>query len=350
VGIPRALTRLALLIAVVLLAAACQGDDDSATSTTTTVVRTTTTSGASDSGSSSFDLIPTLVDQVQPSVVSVATNTGQGSGVVYDSDGFVITNHHVIDGAQTIAIVLANGDRLRAKLRASTDRYDIAVLEVDRDGLPAATFAKQLPQIGELALAMGNPIGFENSVTQGIVSGVHRAIPAGGSTPSLVDLIQTDAAISPGNSGGALVDDAAQVIGINVAYLPPQQGAVSLGFAIPAPVATEVAQQLIDTGKVDFAYVGIEPTQVTPELTEAFDLGTETGVLVGAVPEGGPADEAGIQEGDVIVKLDDREIEAVEDLFAELREHKPGETVTVTVMRGGEEKDVDVTLGQAGAS
>jgi serine protease DegQ len=287
---------------------------------------------------------------VQPSVVSVATDTGQGSGVVYDSDGFVITNRHVVDGAQTIAIVLANGDRVPAKLRASTDRYDIAVIEVEREGLPAATFAEQLPRVGELALAMGNPIGFENSVTQGIVSGLHRAVPAGGTTPALVDLIQTDAAISPGNSGGALVDDEARVIGINVDYLPPQQGAVALGFAIPAPVATEVAQQLIDTGEVEFAYVGIEPTQVTPELTEAFDLGTETGVLVGTVPEGGPADEAGIVQGDVIVKLDDRNIEVVEDLFAELRDHKPGDTVPVTVVRNGERRQVEVTLGEAGAS
>lgn len=340
--------RLAPLVAVVLLAAACQGDDEPDATATTTVVRTT--SGASPAGSGAFEQIPTIVDSVQPSVVSVVTDSGQGSGVVYDADGFVITNHHVVDGAQTIAIHLANGDRVPAKLRASTDRYDVAVLEVERDGLPAATFAKQLPDVGELALALGNPVGFENSVTQGIVSGVHREIPAGGSTPALVDLIQTDAAISPGNSGGALVDDQARVIGINVAYLPPTAGAVALGFAIPAPVATDVAEQLIETGKVEFAYLGIEPSQVTPELAEAFDLGMEVGVLVASLVEGGPAAKAGIGEGDVIVKLDDRDIELVEDLFSELREHKPGETIDVTVVRRGDRQELDLTLGEAGAS
>jgi S1-C subfamily serine protease len=136
------------------------------------------------------------------------------------------------------------------------------------------------------------------------------------------------------------------VIGINVAYLPPQQGAVSLGFAIPAPIAMNVARQLIETGEVEFAYLGIEPVQVTPQLGEAFDLGTGTGVLVQAVVPRGPADRAGVQARDVIVQMDDRKIELVEDVFAELRDHKPGEKVTVTVVRGGDRRDVDVTLGE----
>jgi S1-C subfamily serine protease len=242
--------------------------------------------------------------------------------------------------------VLASGETVPARLRASTDRFDIAVLDVDRENLEAATFATELPRVGSLAIAMGNPAGFENSVTAGIVSGLNREIPAGGQTPALVDLIQTDAAISPGNSGGALVDRDGRVIGINVAYLPPQQGAVSLGFAIPAPIAMNVARQLIETGEVEFAYLGIEPVQVTPQLGEAFDLGTGTGVLVQAVVPRGPADRAGVQARDVIVQMDDRKIELVEDVFAELRDHKPGEKVTVTVVRGGDRRDVDVTLGE----
>jgi S1-C subfamily serine protease len=334
---------LAPLIAIALLASGCNGGDGSSASTTT-VVTTTEASGSGD-----FDRIPSIVDQVQPSVVSVVTNLGQGSGVVYGGKGFVITNHHVAGTAQTIAVVLANGERVPAKLRASTDKYDIAVLEVDRDDLTAATFAHALPQVGALAIAIGNPIGFENSVTQGIVSGLNREIPAGGTTPSLVDLIQTDAAISPGNSGGALVDGDGEVIGINVAYLPPQSGAVSLGFAIPAPVAVSVADQLIETGRVRFAYLGILPAQITPELNQAFNLGSDTGVLVEQVVPGGPAAKAGIAKGDVIAELADRRIELVEDLFAELREHKPGEAVKVTVLRGGDRKTFDVTLGEAGA-
>jgi serine protease DegQ len=337
---------LASLLAVVALATACQGDDEPEATTTTTVVR----AGAPQTGDSGFDRIPELVDDVQPSVVSVVTDGGQGSGVVYDADGWIVTNHHVIAGAQSIEVVFADGDTVKAKLKASTDRFDIAVLEVDRESLPNARFARSLPDVGTLALAIGNPVGFENSVTQGIVSGLHRDIPAGGSTPALVDLIQTDAAISPGNSGGALVDDEGQVIGINVAYLPPQEGAVALGFAIPAPIATEVAQQLIDSGEVEVAYLGIQPQQVTPELAASFDLEARAGVLVSAVVEGGPAAKAGVERGDVVVQLDDRKLLLVEDLFAELRDHDPGDTVTLTVVRGDDRKKIEVTLGEAGGS
>jgi serine protease DegQ len=334
---------LAVMVVLALVAPACQGDDDSSGEPTTARTVTVSTGGSGDT----FEPVPQIVDQVQPSVVSVVTEQGQGSGVVFDADqGFVITNDHVAGNAGPLEIVLASGETVPARLRASTDRFDIAVLDVDRENLEAATFATELPRVGSLAIAMGNPAGFENSVTAGIVSGLNREIPAGGQTPALVDLIQTDAAISPGNSGGALVDRDGRVIGINVAYLPPQQGAVSLGFAIPAPIAMNVARQLIETGEVEFAYLGIEPVQVTPQLGEAFDLGTGTGVLVQAVVPRGPADRAGVQARDVIVQMDDRKIELVEDVFAELRDHKPGEKVTVTVVRGGDSRDVDVTLGE----
>ncbi len=337
----------ALLLATLFLAG-CQGDDGSSAAET----ETTTTTQASSSvlppalGSNSFDRIPAIVDRMQPKVVSVVTDAGQGSGVIYRADGFVITNRHVVGESTQVEVVLASGRRLPAQVRAGTEQYDLAVLKVDQEGLPVATFARELPRVGALAIAMGNPLGFENSVTAGIISGLHRDIPAGGSTPALVDLIQTDAAISPGNSGGALVDERGRVVGINVAYLPPQAGAVSLGFAIPAPIAIEVADQLIATGEVDFAYLGIRPAPVTPQLNEAFDLGSDTGVLVDEVVEGGPADRAGVARGDVIVRLDDRPLQTIEDLFAELREHDPGEEVTLTVLREGDERTLDVTLGE----
>jgi serine protease DegQ len=337
--------KLASLLVVIALATACQGDDEPEATNTTTAVRT----GAPQAGGSDFDRIPQIVDEVSPSVVSVVTGGGQGSGVVYDADGWIITNHHVVAGAQDVEVVFADGNAADATVKASTDRFDIAVLDVEQKNLPEAEFAPSLPLVGTLALAIGNPVGFENSVTQGIVSGLHRDIPAGGSTPALVDLIQTDAAISPGNSGGALVDDEGKIVGINVAYLPPQEGAVALGFAIPAPVATEVAQQLIDTGKVAVPYLGIEPAQVTPELASAFDLDAREGVLVASVVEGGPAAEAGVEKGDVVVELDDRKIALVEDLFAELRDHDPGDQVTLTVMRGDDRQRLDVTLGEAGS-
>jgi serine protease DegQ len=335
------------LVLAALCLAGCQGDDGSSggETRTATVLQAAPSVAPSVRGSSSFDRIPIIVDRVQPTVVSVITEAGQGSGVIYREDGFVITNQHVVGEASQVQVVLANGQRLSARVRADTDRFDIAVLDLDRNGLPAATFARALPEVGTLAIAIGNPLGFENSVTAGIISGLHRDIPAGGTTPALIDLIQTDAAISPGNSGGALVDGRGRVVGINVAYLPPQAGAVSLGFAIPAPTAVQVADQLIATGEVDFPYLGIRPAQVTPELNDAFDLGSDTGVLVDEVVQGGPAARAGVARGDVIVRLGDRQLETIEDLFAELREHKPGEKVTLTVIRDGEERRIEVTLG-----
>jgi serine protease DegQ len=258
----------ALLLAV-LVAAGCQSSDDSSSKSTTTTVTTPTTVVAPSGGSDAFGRIPVIVKRTEPSVVSVVTPAGQGSGVIYRSDGFVITNAHVAGDASRVVIVLADGQRLAARVRSKTELFDIAVLKVDKKGLPAASFARALPVVGTLAVAIGNPLGFENSVTAGIISGVHREIPAGGQTPALVDLIQTDAAISPGNSGGALVGGNGQVVGINVAYIPPQGGAVSLGFAIPAPTAVHAADELIAKGTVEFAYLGIRPVQVTPELNQA---------------------------------------------------------------------------------
>jgi S1-C subfamily serine protease len=328
-----------------LVAAGCQSGEDSSSKNTTTTVTTSTTVLAPSGGSDAFGRIPVIVKRTEPSVVSVVTPAGQGSGVIYRANGFVITNAHVAGDASRVAVVLADGQRLDAKVRAKTELYDIAVLEVDRKGLPAASFARALPAVGTLAVAIGNPLGFENSVTAGIISGVHREIPAGGATPALVDLIQTDAAISPGNSGGALVGGNGQVVGINVAYIPPQGGAVSLGFAIPAPTAVLAADQLISKGEVEFAYLGIRPVQVTPELNQAYGIGSDTGVLVDEVISGSPAAKAGVKSGDVIVRLDDRKVVVVEDIFAELRQHKPGETVTLELKRNGETKTVEVKLG-----
>ena len=164
-------------------------------------------------------------------------------------------------------------------------------------------------------MAIGNPLGFENTVTAGIVSGLHRSIPSGDA--GAVDLLQTDAPISPGNSGGALVGKDGDVIGINVAYLPPGAGAVSLGFAIPAPTVAQVVEQLLEQGAVETAFLGIRPIPVTPDLAKRFDLPVEEGVIAGVVEAGSAAARAGMREGDVIVELGRREIRTVEDLFAE---------------------------------
>jgi serine protease DegQ len=344
------------VLAFVVLLAGCSGDDDDSASSTTplspvTVTETvggTGTGTSSAGGTSSFDRIPELVDSVEPSVVSVTTNVGEGSGVIWNDDGIVVTNNHVVENASGIEVVLASGAHLPATVEATTHDFDLAVLRVGRKGLPPARFAKTVPDVGQLAVAIGNPLGFEQSVTAGIVSAVHRSIPSGGQTRALVDLIQTDAAISPGNSGGALVGADGRVMGINVAYLPPQStGAVALGFAIPAPTVTDIVGQLLRTGKVEQSYLGIQnPASVTPDVAQQFDLSTDQGVVFEGIEEGGPADRAGLRPGDVILAIEGKSTETVEDLFRELRRLRPGRRVSLRIVRGKQRRTIDVTLGE----
>jgi S1-C subfamily serine protease len=342
-----------LLALLALALAGCSGGGDggdgetAAGGETVTVVRTETTDGGGSPATAFGEGIPDLVDEVEPSVVSVETDVGEGSGVIWSEDGVVVTNAHVIEGAAQVRVALASGARFPAEVVADDRRFDLAVLRIDRDGLPAARFGTDLPRVGELAIAMGNPAGFEQSVTAGIISGLHRAIPSGGTTPALVDLIQTDAAISPGNSGGALVDGDGQVIGINVAYLPPSQGAVALGFAIPGATVVRVVEQLLSQGRAEVAVLGIRPVQVTPELDAQLGLGVEHGAGVQQVTPGSGADRAGVEPGDVIVSIDGKRIETVEDLFADLNRRRPGQRVSVVIVRDGDRRTVTVTLGAA---
>jgi S1-C subfamily serine protease len=232
-----------------------------------------------------------------------------------------------------------------AELVASTPLLDLAVLRAEREDLPAATFATELPRVGELAIAMGSPLGLEQTVTAGIVSALGRGIPGSAqSTQALVDLIQTDAAISPGNSGGALVDGAGRVIGINVAYLPPGTGAVSLGFAIPSPTVLHAVEELLETGEVDLAYMGVRPAPLTPQIAARFGLEDEQGALVVQVPADGPADRAGLEPGDLVTSIDGEEVRSVEDFLGFIRRSEPGDEVEVEVLRDGDEMTIEVTL------
>ncbi len=303
--------------------------------------------GASQGGGGVFAQIPDLVARVEPSVVAILTDGGQGSGVVWNDDGIVVTNDHVVARARRLEVAFADGRRADADVVATDPQTDLAVLRTGRSGAPAAAFAEALPRVGELAVAIGNPLGFENTVTAGIISGLGRAIPgAAQEAPALIDLIQTDAAISPGNSGGALVDAGGRVVGINVAYIPPSTGAESLGFAIPAPTVRDVVRQLLDTGRVRHTFLGVRPAPLTPEIAERFDLREERGVLVLEVTAGSPAASAGIRPGDVLVRAGDRRLETVEDFLAVLRARDPGDRVAVTLSRGGDERTVTVRLGE----
>jgi S1-C subfamily serine protease len=299
-------------------------------------------------GSGAFGEIPRIYQDVQPSIVAIFAGPQEGSGVIWDGNGVVITNNHVVEGFDDVEVGFATGERVAGRVRATDPRTDLAVVEVGRTGLPAARFADGLPLVGELAIAIGNPLGLENSVTAGIISGLNRSIPGAvtAGEVALVDLIQTDAAISPGNSGGALVNGQGQVVGINVAYIPPSAGSVSIGFAVPAPTVIDVVTQLLETGAVQHPFLGIQLAELTPQIADQFGIDAEQGVLVLGVEGGTPAADAGLQEGDVIVGIDGDQVASAGDLLGLLRRHRPGELVTLRVVRNGDELELPVTLGE----
>jgi serine protease Do len=289
--------------------------------------------------------LPDVVEHLSPSVVTVRTDGGVGSGVVYQSD-VIITNQHVVRDARQVTIDFADGTSSPGEVLATDVTTDLAVVRTARTGLPVPEYRTELPRRGEIVLAIGSPLGFENTVTAGIVSALNRQIPGSAAqSRALVDLIQTDAAISPGNSGGALVDAAGRVIGINEAYIPPAAGAVSLGFAIPAATAVDIADQLLEDGTATHPYLGVSLGRLTPQIRQALGVAVESGALVLGVEGGGPAASAGVQPGDVIVGLADDEVGSVEDLLGALRDIEPGQQVPLTLMRGGERREVTVQIG-----
>ena len=280
-------------LAAVLLAvsvSACNGTDDPVTDTE----QPDESDQAASDGESEptiFTGIPALLDEVQPSVVAVVTDVGEGSGVIYDDDGSIVTNAHVVADAQAVSVTFADGSQADGQLVGIDPMVDLAVIRTTRDDLRAAGFSETTPVVGELAVAIGNPLGFENTVTAGIISGLERSIPGAGT--ALVGLIQTDAAISPGNSGGALVGPSGEVVGINVAYIPPAGGAVAIGFAIPSAVVVDVADELLADGDVEHAFLGITPVALTPQLAEQYGIDADAGVLVVEVVPGGPRTSPG---------------------------------------------------------
>ena len=294
-----------------------------------------------------FDRIPAVIRAVEPSVVTIFTQGGLGSGVIYRPDGTLVTNEHVVRGAQQVQVAFADGQRLAGRVVAADAGTDLAVVRVDRTGLPAATFQTQLPQVGDLAVALGSPLGFEGTATAGIISGLSREIPGSAQeSTALVDLIQTDAPISPGNSGGALVSAGSEVIGINDAYIPPAAGAVAIGFAIPSGTVVDVVEQLLTTGRVRSAFVGIRPGRITPQVAQQLGLPRTDGVLVLDVVANSPAAKAGLQPGDVVTALNGQPVRTVEDFLGGLRALRPGQQIPLTRQRQGNEQTVQLTLGE----
>jgi serine protease DegQ len=340
-GWPRRLAVAAVMLALVAAAGGCTADRESAAA----APAPRTASNSSNQPGGAFERIPEIVSKVQTSVVTIITSKGLGSGVVWSADGIIVTDEHVVSGSKRVEVAFADGRRVAGTVRAGDPVTDLAVVQANRKGLPPATFQKELPRVGDLAIAMGSPLGFENTVTAGIISGLHREIPGSGQeTQSLVDLIQTDAPISPGNSGGAVVNAAGQVIGISEAFIPPSQGAVSIGFAIPAATVVNVVGQLLQSGHARHAFLGIQPGELTPEIARQLGVNTTSGVVVLDVVSGGPAAKAGLQPGDVITAINGKQVATVEDFLAVLRPLSPGDTVTVSYLRGDAKREAKVVL------
>jgi serine protease Do len=292
------------------------------------------------------------VEAVQTTPLGPEGQEGVGSGVIYRRDGYIVTNDHVVREADAVNIAFADGSTQRAEVIGGDPLTDLAVVRVQRDDLPAASFNEDEDLLtGQLAVAVGSPSGFESTVTAGVISGLGRELSpqfTGGpdQIPSLVDLIQTDAAISPGSSGGALANRDGEVIGINVAYLPPETGAEGIGFAIPSDTAISVADQLIESGEVSSPYLGIGLVDLSPEDAERFGVPVDSGVIVESVEPGSAAGDAGLRRGDIITALDGTPIEDSGDLLAALRDYRPGETVELAIVRGNDELTLTATLDE----
>ena len=352
----------------------------SVTTTTTETVNTTATT--SNSILSSVNGIETTLEsifiQVSPSVVLInddmpatATSAGGaalGSGFVWDTQGDIVTNNHVIDGASNITVTFSDGTVVNATLVAADPGSDLAVIKVNPSGLQLqpVTVDKNAPQVGQLAIAIGNPYGEQNTLTVGFVSAIGRLVPsvenAVGPTFNIPDIIQTDAAINPGNSGGVLLDDAGALIGVTQSIDTSSGSSSGVGFAIPESIVEQVIPALITTGVYDHPYLGITVTSLDPNIAATMNLSSgQRGALVVAVTSGSPANKAGIEAGstnftddgtqvtvggDVIIAYNGLTVKSSDDLITDLaNEGVVGQSVTLTVLRGGKQITITITPG-----
>lgn len=271
-------------------------------------------------------------------------STSLGSGVIVSAQGHVVTNFHVVEGADEIVVALRDGRQSRAKTIGIDPESDLAVLQVSLTDLPVLPFdVANSPRVGDVVLAIGNPFGVGQTVTMGVVSALGRA---GLGINTYENFIQTDAAINPGNSGGALIDTLGRLIGINTAIYSKSGGSLGIGFAIPAQAAQMVVGQIVRNGFVSRGWLGIETQDVTPDLAKAFKLSTPEGVIVASVMRDGPGAKGGLKVGDIILKLDGEPAASTPRVMTSLASKAPGTRVSLEIYRNGRAQTLSLTLGQ----
>ena len=314
-------------------------------------------------------LLTELYDRVVPSVVKITTQSaagiGEGSGFVWDTDGHIVTNFHVVQGANAVGVLFADGREYSAEIVASDPDADIAVIRIDARAdslIPAEPASSNAARVGQLAVAIGNPFGRDFTMTTGIVSAVGRDLSSGFSNYLIPAVIQTDAAINPGNSGGPLLDRYGRVLGINTQIESDSRQSSGVGFAVPIDLIKRVVPSLIDSGAYEYAFMGISGTDIDLAVRAQADLPEGlNGVLLGQVTTGGPAHTAGLRGGtrsirlngtnlavggDVVLAVDGEEVRSMNDLIAYLALNKsPGDSVEIRINRNGEEMTVSVELG-----
>jgi len=269
---------------------------------------------------------------------------GLGSGVIITKDGYILTNNHVVDGAKELKVTMEDGHEYTANVIGRDPKTDLAVIKIDAKNLPVVPMAdSDKVQVGDVALAIGNPFGVGQAVTEGIVSATDRGNVG---IESYENFIQTDAAINPGNSGGALVDIEGRLIGINTAIMSRSGGSQGVGFAVPSNIARTVMESLITSGHVARGYLGVMIQNVTPALADEFKLKNDTGALIGDVVDDGPAAKAGFKSGDVVLEFNGKKVTDSRHLQLAVAGTKPGSKVPVEILRNGEKKKLDVTVKQ----
>jgi S1-C subfamily serine protease len=303
--------------------------------------------------------VTAAIQKVSPAVVTVATLRvirenfydtiplrGLGSGIIFDSNGGILTNHHIVEDASRVEVVTTEGKKFKGEVLGSDAMSDIAVVRVDGEDLPKVTLGdSDNLVVGQIAIAIGNPYGFllpGPTATVGVVSALRRHIHI--EDHMYEDLIQTDAAINPGNSGGPLVDSTGSVIGVNTANIPFAQG---IGFAIPINTARGIAKEILQNGRVVRPYLGISGITLNRDIAESYDIPSENGVLVVKVGRGSPANRGGVSAGDVILEADKKPLKSWEDLQHSVQNKKVGENIELSIGRNSEQGTVTVILGEA---